>query len=502
MKGTLILTDQKRIQNMEFALGFSMSDFTLEMYIDEEKTFEKQLHNKYEFNKCMEQSEYDFEEFGSINEDDKKQIQYLREHFDNILDDVEFIKLLFKDVNPKEYIMNNLISLNKNIVLDEYLGITDLNRIEELIEEYKDVVDRIYINLYGNQQNTSLMDAYKTMLLFSKKVEDIKALDLSPMEQVMYVYDLVRDRVYTNEDASDPSSKSRDLTQVVFGDKIVCLGYANIFGAYLTCLGFKNKIVDLKTDNDSEFGHARNVAYIVDPKYDIDGVYYFDATWDSKGDDQSNSYLYDYSHFAKTKDDMDAIDIYDFIDVHFPYGPNNLDKQVEEIIENKKYADLNRYILSLNYMTNLVGGKRIDYMDIVYMVTSIGSVSPKDFLKRFKDTYDGVVEKFNKPIYAETMIKLLNNVRKVEYYQNPDWYPYSGEDMYKTFYESRWNFEYAHLDPEQTLMLIFFGPDEEELKELRPVDYFVNYILENNLEEEIRQVKLTKTLSLVKNKNN
>ena len=75
-------------------------------------------------------------------------------------------------------------------------------------------------------------------MLFRRK-ETIKKLHLSPLETVLYVYDLVRERKYQEEGANECHTKSRDLTSVLLGDKIVCAGFVNLFNTILEKLDIK-----------------------------------------------------------------------------------------------------------------------------------------------------------------------------------------------------------------------------------------------------------------------
>ncbi|UKI57555.1 MAG: hypothetical protein L6V81_09640 [Clostridium sp.] len=57
--------------------------------------------------------------------------------------------------------------------------------------------------------------------------------NLSTLEEIMYAYDLVREKVYTRELDTESDRISRDLSSVLFGDKIVCAGYVAIFNSVL-----------------------------------------------------------------------------------------------------------------------------------------------------------------------------------------------------------------------------------------------------------------------------
>ena len=490
MRGELVLVDNVFSEENVFELSASAQDFCLNIYVNDEDTFEKQLKNRKAFDYCMNALEEFWAIDGEVNYDQEKEKNYITEHFDNLLDSVEFIKLSFEEYDNIEFINKNPLVLSKKIVLREMLNITDYDKLIELINKYKDIIDKIYVSLSGNANYVSLLDCYKTMKVIKQQADDIKKLRLSPMETIMYVYDQVRNRVYTFEDEDESCFKSRDLSEVMFGDKIVCEGYANIFHALLHYIGIENFVVFLTEKKDSQSGHVRNVIYIKDDKYNIDGVYYFDPTWNSKRKNETNEYLYRYTYFAKTRKFMDDDKHYDFEDSSCPVYSVDLNKTIKKIIEDGKYERLMPYTKSLNYMSRLVTHSLIiNAMHIFPMSPMYGQFNADEFLKKFEEVFS----KFDKEIPAETMLMIFNNVRKVQYYQNPKLYPYSLEDMYKTCIMSNWQFADKHLDARVKMLQRVLG---EEVK-IDTVDNFKNYGYESGLFKDIEQVRLAKVLRLI-----
>lgn len=493
MKGELVLVDNLINEEDEFFLNLSLKDFSLEIYVDEDNTIEKQLRNKKAFNYCMDDLEEYFSTDDEDHEDQISEMQYIREHFDNLLDSVEYIKLAFNEYDNIEFIKKNPLVLTKKIVLTDFLDITDYDELMKLMNKYNDIIDKVYVSLRGNYDYISLIDCYKTMNAIKQQADSIKQLGLSPMETIMYVYDIVRNRVYTFENEDESYHKSRDLKDVLFGDKIVCAGYANVFYALLDYIGIKSSVVFLKDKNSPESGHARNVAYVKDDKYDIDGVYYFDPTWNSKKENETNEYLYRYSYFAKTRKYMDDDKNYDFEDSFCPLYSIDLDKKIKKIINEGNYEKLRPYTKSINYMSKLVtGSSLINPVNLIPGLPIYGDFNTKEILSGFEE----ILNKFNKEIPAETMLKIFNNVRKVEYYQKPEYYPYSLVDMYKTCVRSNWNFADKHLGEKERMLQALFG----ENIEIELIDLFRNYGYESGLFQEVEQVRLTKVLRLVADK--
>ena len=143
------------------------------------------------------------------------------------------------------------------------------------------------------------LEVYEKINLIKK---GIKKYNLSPIEQLMYTYDIVRDRIYVEENDYESSQVSRSLSSVLTGDKIVCAGFANIFDEIAKQLDFKSMVYTLQFGEEY---HARNMVYVKDEKYNINGIYFFDPTWDCKK--ENNDYLKSYKFFARTKSEMDVI---------------------------------------------------------------------------------------------------------------------------------------------------------------------------------------------------
>lgn len=194
-----------------------------------------------------------------------------------------------------------LITLYNKIVDEKIYNLNDYPTIKE---QYKNN-QNIYFYIEGNTQPISITDFEKTYNIINDIVSKIKKLNLSPLEQIMYIYDLVRDRIYTKELITEPPFISRDLTSVLLGNRIVCVGYANIFNQILQNLGIISKKEHLQNIDQNEPNHVRNIVYIQDKTYNIEGNYLFDLTLDSKDREDDNTYLNSYRYFAKTKKEID-----------------------------------------------------------------------------------------------------------------------------------------------------------------------------------------------------
>lgn len=489
MKGEIILYERSELEYYEFQLTYSEYDFHVGILVDDTPNcLEQQLKNRKDFDECMKASLSQF----SDDEETVKNWKYLDENFENILSNTEYIKLMLDNVDQLEFIEKNPIIHNKKIVLDEIIEITDRKKIEKIGKKYSKYLDNIYVCLDGNVKYISYYDCLKTMDEIEKRANEIKQLNLSPMETIMYTYDQVRKRVYKEEKEDEDKTKSRDLTNVLFGEEIVCVGYAKIFKAILNIIGIDCHCANIISKTE-DIGHERNIIYVKDPKYKIDGVYYFDPTWDSMRKENSQNYLYSYNHFAKTRLEMEELEDRKFNYRSFDFFSGTMFFKIIEIIESKEYNELLEYADSLNYMSNIVMGKRmIDKLTVDTRFPFYGKFNKVDLLKNIKK----VVPKFNKPISAEVYIKLLNNVRKVEYYKDSNWYPYSVDYLYNVYKNSNWDLADVHYSGYEELLMSIFGKSHEREKDSKRD--FTNFIDNENIEKDIERVRLTKVLQKIR----
>lgn len=342
---------------------------------------------------------------------------------ESILDKCNSITLEFSD-KTRKLIANNPILQNTDVILD---GIFEIKH-EDLDLLLKELGNLKNINLMvdGNDQLVTIEEYKKTVCAIDEMVNLIKKYNLSPLEQMMFAYDLVRDRVYTKEDEVDNYTVSRDLTSVLLGDKIVCVGYANIYEKILSSLGIKNMMYSIKPINPQTHGHRRNIAYVKDDKYVIEGVFYFDPTWDSKKNDSDTSYLDSYKFFCLPKEDIEIYTKGKFVDRTFNGYSDSLCWEFEDIVsedgieqvppammrtinEVSEFVDdkklINPMLLSRNPMLIQMAKDNFDLDDVM------------EYLTRYRSLF------FDQDLSADIMMKIIFNVRKVEYIENPEKYP-------------------------------------------------------------------------------
>ena len=190
----------------------------------------------------------------------------------------------FNDHKKKTFSKKEMYNLMKITEILKPLGIS------VGIYDYQDVYDYHKVN-----------NAQKILM---NNVNAIKQLHYSPLEKLMHAYFVVARNRYVSATEEESESISRSVYGVLNSDKMVCSGYSELLKAVVKELDDENlkvfandvAIKDKKDKKekkvDIEF-HQNNIVYIKDEKYNIDGFYYLDPTWDTSVDMETNEDLID-----------------------------------------------------------------------------------------------------------------------------------------------------------------------------------------------------------------
>lgn len=172
-----------------------------------------------------------------------------------------------------------------------------------------------------------------------KKLFDIVSpvIKLSPFEKYLYVYDVVNKYKKYKENKED-KSMSRDLYKLLDNEYMVCVGFSDLLRDLLSKLGIEtceySVTVDTGLDDvpldtrvmpDFISGgdpstthevltkasyHARLFVNLVDPKYEIDGYYIADPTWDNDMENHAFNYA------LMTHDEFNSTDRYNYFSMY------------------------------------------------------------------------------------------------------------------------------------------------------------------------------------------
>lgn len=463
-------------ENNTCALGLTISDETKIEKVLSKENVTKLLIKELASTKLTAESLFD--------ENIKTIEKILSENPDvlNCCDSISFVA----DKEIKDYIDKNPIlkvfnmHLNGNHTVDSKSG----NELYSLFGEYENV----YLFFDGNKTERHIKEYKSTIDAIDDIVKTINKYNLSPLEKIMYAYDLVRDRVYTKESENESNIVSRDLSSVLFGNKIVCAGYVAIFNAVLKNLGINVMDYIIARKDNNKKGHIRSLVYVNDKKYNVNGIFLFDPTWDSKKYEGDKSYLTSYKFFCKSKDEFRYFD-QEYNNVTLPNYSKNFAPKVKKIIETeglihipsdmaKTFNDISILVSNKSLANGIIFNEKIpsELRNVFASMTDAQELIKS--LDKFQTLF------FGQTLNPLTLLEILYNVRKIQYYEDPERYPFDIESIKKAVSGS------SMIDSK--LLHALFGLPEKLTNE-----EFNNWNEENNLERNIEGIKLTRTLKTI-----
>ena len=345
-------------------------------------------------------------------------------------------------------------------------------------------LDNVYIDGEGNHEKVSIHSYKYTIDYIDSIAKRVLKHNFSPLEKTMYIYDIVRDRKYNEEEKSEKATVSRDLSSIITGNNIVCVGFAELFDKICKKVGLYSCVDILVPIAVNKYGHARNTVFIDDKKYNIKGVYFFDPTYESKKD-ESDSHFNSYIFFAKK---------YRFFDFYDNYKKPALESRfskmfdiIEDVYKNNRNFSASD-IMSINSQCNRLTGKPLITV-LERNELFINTCKNEDTLEdNINDKYRKKVIDFLKllstDIPVEILIKTLINVRIQEYYENPIKFPLTRKKIYDITNKS---FKQTNKKEEMLLRCIF------GVKTYTPAEI----MRKEKLNKQIEGVRLSKTLRLV-----
>ncbi|MGN1370855.1 MAG: hypothetical protein ACI4XM_01040 [Candidatus Coprovivens sp.] len=408
-----IFINDSPILNEKISVGISIYkdySYAIDMYFKDNESFIDAINNKA--NLAVVKESIEILKLDFAFEDEHQVYEIVREQIENqsfYTDNSDFY--FFGDVKSigKFLRKNYELFKDKNIILGSYIDL-DEKLLNELKEYFK-YFPNVKLKVSGNEELVTINEYERTIYGINQIVNRVKSYGYSPFEELICVYDLIRDRFYVEEQVGDKATLSRDLTSSLLGDKIVCLGFANIFKAVCDKLGINSMIFCLAYNSMS--GHVRNLVYLVDEKYDIDGLYFFDPTFDCKKDD-NNSFLFSYRFFAKTYDEICRLSSKNYFPLNYKYFDVNNIEKLEQSIESE---NLDMFLLlklltdtKVNKILELIGREKIEPTD--------GAISRESFIEVLYDLYDMCSIQLD----SKKFIKALYRVRRQQYYEEPTKY--------------------------------------------------------------------------------
>lgn len=239
--------------------------------------------------------------------------------------DVNNIIKLFNILNKQGYKIEKItydINNKKYYNLD-FSILESLSHSTNLYFKYGDINYAIYDEFMGLQETIK----WTTQI--------INETNLSPVEKLMFAFDFMKTFKY-NESGTEKMD-SREPHRILETGNIVCVGYSSLLGEIINNLDIDIKIGNISVscyDKEGNFrgGHNRNIVKIDDEKYNINGLFVVDSTWDSVKQINNPNYtaLDLYRYFLVPAEDYKNIFPYDTIPTLFKLHLNEELKDYEK----------------------------------------------------------------------------------------------------------------------------------------------------------------------------
>lgn len=423
--------EKSEMVDYDYSIFIDGSDFNFILF---EKTIEdllnnKETHKKIKVNckkrleKLAKNSKYYKDDYMSLSK------SLTNNDFLHFFNQFDLIEIAYNELDGlEEFLESNKEYLtNKKILIPFQVDFSSrsLKEVKSYYEVVKKALPKVHLFCYPYDDTNAEYESYfvdvedyfKAYLKWDNLIGLIKSLKLSPLEEIAFIYDYLKNKKYQKEDKNEPWYTSRGIINVLVGDKIVCVGYVALFRLLVESLGHCYvETIYTKKCNEDIVTHVRAKIYIQDDKYRVDGNYIFDVTFESKKrDDEDNSNYYYF--FLRTLEDINKFnndDHYERVEYDFLDWP-----KIEELM--KKLPD----VYTEEEFNNIIKDKNLNMTKKLFCIRKNGNVK-EDLLCDIKSTY----ELYNRKIDPHMIIKLFYNIRKIEYYLDPDNTSFTYDDLF------------------------------------------------------------------------
>lgn len=354
-----------------------------------------------------------------------------------------------------------LLKRPSKVIINDGIHSLSLEEVDSLEKLYAGK-ENVYFYVEGNDKPLLLEEYRATAELINEVTETIKSYGLSPLEAAIYAYDYARDRIYVSEGRNEESSESRDLFKALFGDKIVCVGYARVFSMILNQLGINSSLYSIRSQDG---GHAIAIARITDKKYDIDGIFYFDPTRDRK-QNESDDHFFGYRSFATSRGEALAYGHYKDETLE-ALNLDDYKRVVERIqIHNAHFTSSSKYYKSICNISKFLDGHSIYSGDKSYVSGPSDLIKNTPDMQEKLDLFYGLLDQ---EIDPRKKMAAITRVRKIKYYENPEKYPFS-PGVLGAINRNSQPYYSAYCNPERMVRDMLQAQEEEILKDKKGID--------------------------------
>jgi len=388
---------------------------------------EDELKTKNEFEIYSNIDDSSLEHINLIKDNSKIEIKNIRNTDEEYIDDI----LRILDICNKK---------NKKITIS--FEVDNRKKLYKFIDQIKKYSTQ-KIEFKCDLKEYTISEFLEENEKLEQLVKDIKESNMSPLEKYMGVYNIAKKFKPYKENKTD-LDQSRYIKYILNNEYMVCLGYSALLDDLLNRVGIEsfiyiNKVskYDDKANQVESGGHARTIVNIKDDKYNIDGYFIADATWDNHKN-AGDTYDYSLRPFESMQKSEDLFSL----------------KEIDYILDNKTFSD---FCTKINILLNkkLKQGRELmeSYESIFYSIeTLLHELDSQEYknLQKYIETdeyertekfYEDfltevghhIVNKSNKEINKEILAQAASTA-KLYYEDIPDAFKLAYEDKIKREY--------------------------------------------------------------------
>lgn len=235
---------------------------------------------------------------------------------ENLLDDD-----IENKINQKLSILMKKISVDDFVISFDHQIKDELNNNEtcKKLAELENKFKNINMGLESEFRTWNIKEIVNANNKIDEIVNEIKKQNLSSVEAFMKAYMFVTNRLFI--DRKNNSSIPRTVYGVLNSDEIVCVGFCELLKEIMNRLGYKNiklfsNNVESVIINEVCDKHRNLILYLKDEKYNLDGFYYIDPTWDAKGKNEE----FKFNFFMLPLNEVENINEYDIFTENVKYS--------------------------------------------------------------------------------------------------------------------------------------------------------------------------------------
>lgn len=285
------------------------------------------------------------------------------EHLLEIIDRLKYYKgslVIYIDISKNNYDILKKIKDNYNLNIE-------INYTTYINQKEPDKIDICTLDEYLNLE-----------LILNRYTEFINSKDYSPLEKCVYAYDLVKLHMYKY--TLDYLDKDIQIHNTINDINYVCGSYAKIFNAILAKLNINSIVYKTYYIMGNKISiHYKNICYLKDKKYNVDGIYYFDVTSDKIKDFDSSGEIDKYGHFLVRPEKLFHYKLQEVVSCATCVY---VDKRLQYLISNKMRDD------SIELFENLLNIKINNYEELLNICKAYNKkVYPKKILDAIMSVY-------------------------------------------------------------------------------------------------------------------